>query len=199
MGQAPSPTDVLAELLHSRGWTVAVAESLTSGAICAELGRGRGASEWFRGGIVAYSAQTKFDVLGVPPGPVVSPTAACAMADAVGDLFAADVSLAVTGVGGPGAESGTAAGTVWLAVRLSHGVQTHLRHFEGPPSRVVADTVEEAVRLLIRACRDPRSAVDNRSGHSAPAPASPPRPVSPPVAGDLAVTPTWAPRDPGDG
>ena len=42
-----------------------------------------GSSEWFKGGVVAYDSQVKFDVLDVPEGPVVSEAAAKAMADGV--------------------------------------------------------------------------------------------------------------------
>ena len=51
---------------------VAVAESLTGGQVCAELARTPDAGEWFVGGVVAYLSQVKYDLLGVPPGPVVS-------------------------------------------------------------------------------------------------------------------------------
>ena len=66
----------IADLAASAGMTVAVAESLTSGAIASALGASPQAGDWFAGGVVAYSEHVKFDVLGVTPGPVI--TARCA-------------------------------------------------------------------------------------------------------------------------
>ena len=79
-------------LLVARGLTLAVAESLTGG-LRGLPGRRPcpGASEWFKGGVVAYDSQVKFDLLGVPEGPVVSEAAAMAMADGVRRLLGADV------------------------------------------------------------------------------------------------------------
>jgi nicotinamide-nucleotide amidase len=59
-------------LARSTSRTVGVAESLTGGAVCAA----ESSSEWFRGGLVAYSSEVKHAVLDVPDGPVVSAEAA---------------------------------------------------------------------------------------------------------------------------
>ena len=56
-------------LLVARGLTLGVAESLTGGLVGARLTDVAGASEWFRGSIVAYASEVKFDLLGVPDGP----------------------------------------------------------------------------------------------------------------------------------
>jgi len=56
----------------AQGLSVAVAESLTSGAIASQLGAAADSSVWFAGGVVAYAAETKFRVLNVDPGPVVN-------------------------------------------------------------------------------------------------------------------------------
>ncbi len=45
-----------------------------------------GASQWFRGGLVSYASQLKFDLLKVTPGPVVSATAAEEMARGARDI-----------------------------------------------------------------------------------------------------------------
>lgn len=77
--------------------------------------RASGSSKWFRGGIVAYSATVKYDVLDVPHGPVVSEVAALAMARGVDRLLDADVAVAVTEVGGPDSQDGEPPGAVWAA------------------------------------------------------------------------------------
>ncbi len=74
-----------------------------------------GSSDWFKGGVVAYDSQVKFDVLDVPEGPVVSEAAAKAMADGVRRLLEADVGL-VDHRRGRARPSRRASrpGTVWL-------------------------------------------------------------------------------------
>jgi nicotinamide-nucleotide amidase len=106
----------VAELLVKRGLTVAVAESLTGGLVAARLVNVTGTTAWFRGGVVSYASEVKYDVLGVPEGPVVSAAAARAMASGVRALLGADLGLAVTGVAGPDPQEGQRPGTVFLAV-----------------------------------------------------------------------------------
>ena len=110
----------VASLLGARGLTLAVAESLTGGLVASRLVDVPGASEWFRGGIVSYASDVKFSVLDVPEGPVVSASAAAAMATGVAAKLGADVGLAVTGVAGPDPQEGHPPGTVFMAVALPH-------------------------------------------------------------------------------
>ena len=67
-------------LLDAYQLTLGVAESLTGGLVGARLASVAGASGFFRGAIVAYDREVKFDLLGVPRGPVVSEEAVIAMA-----------------------------------------------------------------------------------------------------------------------
>src|SRR6202035_5350359 len=94
--------------LIAQGLTFGVAESLTGGLIASRLVNVAGASSWFRGGVVAYDSQVKFDVLGVPEGPVVTAEAAEAMASGVRKLLGSDIGLSVTGVAGPEEQDGPA-------------------------------------------------------------------------------------------
>lgn len=130
--------------------TVAVAESLTSGNVGLQLGAAKGASHWFRGGIIAYGASVKFSVLGVTPGPVVTASCAHQMADGVAQLTGADFTVALTGVGGPTEEEEQQPGTVFIAVRSPEGVQVEEHHFRGDPAQVVQDSTVQALRLLAR-------------------------------------------------
>ncbi len=140
----------LADALQRDGLTLAVAESLTSGLLASTIGAGDNASEWFRGGVVAYTNDVKFSVLGVPPGPVVSAECASAMAAGVRRLLGADVGIAVTGVGGPGEEEGKPAGTVFIGVSLSERAKVEHDAFAGPPSKVLETTVDRAIELAVR-------------------------------------------------
>ncbi len=120
--------EVVGRTLREQGLTVAVAESLTGGLVASRMVSVPGASDWFRGGVVAYDSEVKVDLLGVPDGPVVSEAAAMAMADGVRRLLGADVGLSTTGVAGPTEQEGQPPGTVWLGLALGDHVDAvHVR------------------------------------------------------------------------
>jgi PncC family amidohydrolase len=139
--------DVRAHAMGS-GQIVAVAESLTGGALSEALAKAGDASDWFAGGVVAYRNATKYRVLAVPEGPVVTPEAARAMALGVLELTGADVAVAVTGVGGPGNEEGKPAGTVFMCAVSRNEARDFAHVFEGSPEEVVAASVVHALRHL---------------------------------------------------
>lgn len=109
---------VVIDLLRDRNLTVAVAESLTGGLIGARLTAVAGASDVFRGGVISYASEVKFDLLGVEEGAVVTEAAAAAMAQGARRVIGADVGVAVTGVAGPDEQEGRPAGTVCMAVSM---------------------------------------------------------------------------------
>ena len=110
--------DAVAQLLEEAGLNLGLAESLTGGLVASRLVNVAGSSRWFRGSVVAYSPEVKFDVLGVRPGPVVSEEAALQMAEGARRLLGADVGLSVTGVAGPTEMDGQPPGTVFVALAL---------------------------------------------------------------------------------
>ncbi|MDQ6946638.1 MAG: competence/damage-inducible protein A [Actinomycetota bacterium] len=122
---------VVADLLVERGLTLGVAESLTGGLVGSRLAETEGASEWFRGSVVAYDSQVKFDLLGVPEGPVVCEEAAVAMAKGAARALEADVGLGITGVAGPATQEDQPVGTVFMAVADKGGVEAHEVHLPG--------------------------------------------------------------------
>ena len=119
------------DLLGAHGLMLGVAESLTGGMVGSRLAEVPGSSEWFRGSIVAYDRQVKFDLLGVPEGPVVSGPAAAAMASGARRVLEADVGLGVTGVAGPTTQDDQPVGTVFTAVDLDGEVDVQEHHFAG--------------------------------------------------------------------
>lgn len=141
----------IARALRTIDRTVAVAESLTGGQLASALSRVPDASTWFLGGVVAYTLETKVRALGVTPGPVVTAQCASEMADGVRRLLNADISVAVTGVGGPSPDEGHPPGTVYLAVSTVDGTDVRLAHFSGSPADVVRHTVDAAIDLLATA------------------------------------------------
>jgi len=113
-------TDVISAL-RERGQTVAVAESLTGGLICAALVEVPGASAAVRGGVVAYATELKHRLLDVDAGLLarngpVDPDVAAQMALGVRERLGADWGVASTGVAGPDPQDGVAPGRVYLAV-----------------------------------------------------------------------------------
>ncbi|MFM8626843.1 MAG: competence/damage-inducible protein A [Actinomycetota bacterium] len=107
--------------LAARGWTLGVAESVTGGLVAGRLTNVPGASQVFRGGVVSYASDVKFDVLGVERGAVVSERAALEMANGARRVFGCDVALALTGVAGPDEQDGQPVGTLCVAVVLPDG------------------------------------------------------------------------------
>ena len=143
--------DVVAGRLTARGMTLAVAESVTGGLIASRLVNVVGASTWFRGGVVSYASDVKFDVLGVPRGPVVSVDTAKAMAVGVRTLLGSDVALSVTGVAGPEEQDGQPAGTVFVGIALGDRVEHVELHLPGDRPRVRAYSAIGALDALRRA------------------------------------------------
>ncbi len=112
---------VVVRALKERGQTLAVAESLTGGYLSGRICQVPGVSAVYRGGVVAYNAEIKHDVLGVPEGPIITEEAAAAMAEGVCRVLGADVGLATTGVAGPDEAEGKPVGTVCMAVSMMVG------------------------------------------------------------------------------
>ncbi len=112
---------VLFDILREKKLTLGVAESVTGGLVAGRLTAVVGASDVFRGGIVSYASDVKFDVLGVTPGPVVSETAAKEMAVGVRKALGSDIGLALTGVAGPAEQDGVKVGTVCVGIAFSDG------------------------------------------------------------------------------
>jgi nicotinamide-nucleotide amidase len=137
------------ELALAQGRTIAVAESLTGGMIASALAQAQQASEWFRGSLVAYSTLVKHHLLEVPDGPVVSSDAATAMARSVRKLLLADISVAVTGAGGPSAQDGHEPGTVFLAVDGGGREQVLCLNLPGEPAAVCAAATLAALDALV--------------------------------------------------
>ena len=146
--EAMDLAESIARAVAAAGLTCAVAESVTGGHVSAHLAAAQGASDWFKGGVVAYSSAVKFDVLGVTPGPVVSSACAHQMAAGVVTLLTADIAAATTGAGGPGSEEGQPPGTVFIAVQSPMGRAVRKYLLDGDPEHVVKRATLQALRDL---------------------------------------------------
>ncbi|HZA90050.1 MAG TPA: competence/damage-inducible protein A [Solirubrobacterales bacterium] len=120
-----SVDDQVAQLLAGR--RLALAESSTAGKLAARITDRPGASAYLAGGVVAYSNESKSELLGVPPELIVehgavSPQVAEAMADGALERFDADVACGITGIAGPeGGREEKPVGYVCFCVKESGG------------------------------------------------------------------------------
>jgi nicotinamide-nucleotide amidase len=146
-------------LLTRTGATVAAAESLTGGLVAAALTDVPGASNAFRGGVIAYATELKAQVLGVDVtmlkkhGPVYAPVAS-AMAEGVRQRLGATIGVATTGVAGPGPQDGHPAGTVHVAVSLAGDTVVRTMALAGDRDEVRRLTVERVLGLLLGRLRE---------------------------------------------
>jgi nicotinamide-nucleotide amidase len=143
---------VVLDLCKQQGLTLALAESLTGGMISSRLCDIPGASAAFRGAIVSYASDVKFDVLGVPEGPVISEAAAIAMVEGACRVLKADVGIAVTGVAGPDGQDGEEPGVVFMATLVDGKVEATRAKFPFDRNRMrqfTTITVLNALRLRL--------------------------------------------------
>jgi nicotinamide-nucleotide amidase len=146
-------------LLEEREWTLAVAESLTGGALSDAFVRVPGASAVLVGAVVAYATPLKRSLLGVDAGLLeregpVHPQVAEQMASGVRSALAvegrrADVGLATTGVAGPAPQGGRAPGTVYVGVAVGGRILSVPGRFEGDRAAVRAAAVGLALDSLL--------------------------------------------------
>ncbi|MBI2238319.1 MAG: CinA family nicotinamide mononucleotide deamidase-related protein, partial [Actinobacteria bacterium] len=141
-------------LLRESGKSVACAESLTGGELGARITSVPGASDYFRGSAVCYTAEAKRDVLGVSqatldgPG-IVSRDCAREMAVGARRLFGADAAVALTGAAGPEPHGRAEPGQVWVALEAED--VSHQRGFRWPGDReLVRRFAEQAALDLLR-------------------------------------------------
>jgi len=92
--------------LREKGWTISIAESCTGGLICDRITDVSGSSDYFQGGMVTYSNESKAKYLGIPLDYIkrygaVSPQVARKMAEGIRKAFHTTFGLSTTGVAGP--------------------------------------------------------------------------------------------------
>ena len=153
MGETEALSRALGAALRARGLMIATAESCTGGAVAAALAAIPGASEYLRGGIVAYSAAVQVALLGVP-GAIIDGdgvvSGACAQAMARGARVAcgADIAVATTGIAGPGgAEPGKPVGTVFLAVAWATDTTAREMFYTGDRAAIIAAATRDALGM----------------------------------------------------
>lgn len=149
--------------LVARGWTVAVAESLTGGLVTASLVSIPGASAVVRGAVVAYATPLKHTLIGVDAallaakGPV-HPQVALQMAERVRAAAAvagldADVGIATTGVAGPTSQDDAPVGAVYVAVATPIETRVEALTLAGSRTQIRVEATRSALALALRCVR----------------------------------------------
>lgn len=153
-----SKAKLLLKNAEKKNILIATAESCTGGLVAALLTEIPGSSSVFERGFVTYSNAAKASLLGVPKTLItkhgaVSNEAAASMATGAIKHSKAMLSVAVTGVAGPG--GGTKekpVGLVYIAVARKGKKPQVKRHlFKGNRSKIRLATVEQALLMLERA------------------------------------------------
>ena len=143
-------------LLHQRGLKIVLAESCTGGLLGSRITDVPGSSEYFFGSVVAYAYETKVTLLGVSWDTLnskgaVSRETVLEMAHGARKSINADISVAVSGIAGPG--GGTPekpVGTTWIGLVTAEGELAQLFHFSsGDREKNKVLAVDAALQLLL--------------------------------------------------
>ncbi|GMR04301.1 MAG: hypothetical protein BMS9Abin23_0196 [Thermodesulfobacteriota bacterium] len=156
-----NPFVLLAGILKERGMTLATAESCTGGLLSSLITDVAGSSDYFSGGVIAYSNEVKKNLLNVSDETLerygaVSRQTAGEMAEGVRKRLKSSAAVAITGIAGPaGGTARKPVGTVYIAVITGRGksqkiiVKKFL--FKGKRLEVKKKSAREAVLMLLEA------------------------------------------------
>ena len=148
--------ELVADTMKRHHATLATAESCTGGALASQLTAMAGASEYYRGGVVAYSNEVKECALGVSHQTLldhgaVSEETVRQMAEGARSRLGSDYAVATTGIAGPG--GGTPqkpVGTVWIAVASRQQTVARLLHFGDRRAQTIERTCNAVWSDLIK-------------------------------------------------
>lgn len=154
---------VIGDYLRKKGWTVSVAESCTGGLICDRITDVSGSSDYFMGGMVTYSNESKAKYLGIPLNDIkkygaVSPQVAKKMAQGVRKAFSTNFGLSTTGVAGPtGGTKEKPVGLVFIGVARGKRIWVTKLNLEGGRREIKKKASEKALQyfyeiLVEKAC-----------------------------------------------
>lgn len=148
--------EVIGNMLRKRGWIMTTAESCTGGLLASKITETAGCSEWFAGGLIAYSNELKEKYLRVDKkllaeyGAVSGPVAR-AMAEGAAAETGAALSVSVTGIAGPtGGTESKPVGTVFVGLFIEGTVSDHRYLFSGARKEIQERTAQTVLDLVRR-------------------------------------------------
>jgi nicotinamide-nucleotide amidase len=137
----------LTSAIKDRQLSVALAESMTGGALGEALVSLPGSGDWLAGGVIAYMSRVKRDLLGVSDGPVIAESAAMEMAVGVARTLSTEVGISTTGVAGPATMEQEPVGSTWIAVAVDGNARARHYQFVGTPTAIRRQAVAAAIRF----------------------------------------------------
>lgn len=153
----------IGDYLRNKGWTLAVAESCTGGLICDRITDVPGSSDYFMGGMVTYSNESKAKHTGIPLDYIkkygaVSPQVAKKMAQGVRKAFHTTFGLSTTGVAGPtGGTKRAPIGRVFIGVDSGKKTWVRQHDFKGGRREIKEKATERSLEffyeILVRSRR----------------------------------------------
>lgn len=155
IGMDDVPLEVLVgDLLRKKKKTLSTAESCTGGSVAARITSVSGSSEYFKGGIVAYSNEVKINLLHVSVDTLekhgaVSEETVIEMVKGAMNALKTDCAISTSGIAGPG--GGTKekpVGTVWIAVAYKNEIRTMKQEIDRGREMNVERAGDNALILL---------------------------------------------------
>ena len=145
--------DVVLRLLGEKKKSLATAESITGGLVARRLVEVPGASNWFRGGVVAYDSRVKVNMLDVPQELIdrhtaVSPEVAQALAIGCRRKLGADIGVGTTGYAGPTAAEDQPVGLAYIGLAWADGVLSLPVNWLGTRTEIQSRTAKSALNLV---------------------------------------------------
>ena len=150
----------IGDILYASGLTIGTAESCTGGRISEAIIAIPGSSDYYKGGIVAYTGEVKVKLLGVSSEVLEEQTAVSeevAREMVLGTLNAigVDFAIASTGYAGPGGGTKEApVGTIWLAYGNREEVRTFKLTEDFGRDINLAIATNKAIRLMLDFLKD---------------------------------------------
>jgi PncC family amidohydrolase len=145
---------VIGDHLREKEWKLSIAESCTGGLICDRITDVSGSSDYFMGGMVNYSNESKSKHLGVPSSDIgkygaVSPQVARKMAQGVRKTFNTTFGLSTTGVAGPtGGTKRSPVGRVFIGLAVGRKVWVKKLDLKGSRREVKEKATEKALQFF---------------------------------------------------
>jgi nicotinamide-nucleotide amidase len=144
----------IGSLLRDKGWTLSIAESCTGGLVCDRITNVSGSSDYFMGGMVTYSNESKAKYLGIQLHEIkrygaVSPQVAKKMAQGVRKAFNTTFGLSTTGVAGPtGGTKRSPIGRVFIGFANERRTWVKKEDLKGSRREIKKKAVERALQLF---------------------------------------------------
>jgi nicotinamide-nucleotide amidase len=147
---------LIGDFLREKGWTLSIAESCTGGLICDRITNVSGSSDYFMGGMVTYSNESKAKHLGIPLKYIkrygaVSPEVARKMAEGVRKAFNTTFGLSTTGVAGPtGGTKRSPVGRVFIGVATGRKASVKKLDLRGTRRQIKEKATEKALQFFYK-------------------------------------------------